>query len=237
MVSWEWSGGEESVTISQFEVTMWPWPYLHLPSKTSFSNYPSYYNNHSKSFPICRYIPHSFQTIPCNPTPKKTSLDKKYTKQLPSYIESIFNFQNHWTHSLILSKRHLSSNSLYNPNQSVYTKYHSTETTLLSLHNHLITAISNQQVPCLCLLDLSTAFDTINHSILLHLLSSWFGIIDTAFTLFRTYYHLALSLSLLLVLHHLPVSFSMAYPRTLSLTLSFSTCIQHLSALSSHPAH
>ena len=46
-----------------------------------------------------------------------------------------------------------------NLNQSAYTKYYSTETTLLSLHDDLITAISHQQVCCLCLLDLSAAFD------------------------------------------------------------------------------
>ena len=67
---------------------------------------------------------------------------------------------------------HLSSNSLYNPNQSVYTKYHSTETTIVSLNDHIITAISHQQVSCLYLLDLSAAFDTIDHSIILHRLSS-----------------------------------------------------------------
>ena len=91
---------------------------------------------------------------------------------------------------LIIKSRlneHHSSNYLYNPNQSAYTKYHSTETTLLSLHDHLITAISHQHVSCLCLLDLSAAFDNIDHSILLHRLSSWFGITDSAFTWFKTY--------------------------------------------------
>ena len=57
----------------------------------------------------------------------------------------------------------------------------------MSLHDHLITAIIHQQVFCFCLLDLSTAFDTTDHSILLHRLSSWFGITDSALTWFKTY--------------------------------------------------
>ena len=47
-------------------------------------------------------------------------------------------------------------------------------------HDHLINSIGCQQVTCLCLLDLSAAFDTIDHSILLHRLSLWFGINGTA---------------------------------------------------------
>ena len=67
---------------------------------------------------------------------------------------------------------HLTSNSLLNPFQSADTKFYSTETTLLFLHDHLSNAISMmQQVSCLCLLDLSAAFDTFDHSILLHRLS------------------------------------------------------------------
>ena len=62
---------------------------------------------------------------------------------------------------------HLSSNSLLNPYQSSYSKHHFTETTLLSLHDHLSNVIVHQQVSCLCLLDVSAAFDTLDHSILL----------------------------------------------------------------------
>ena len=54
--------------------------------------------------------------------------------------------------------------------QSAYTKFNSTETTLLAVHDHIIRAMSQQQVTGLCLLDLSAAFDTTDHSILLHCL-------------------------------------------------------------------
>ena len=90
----------------------------------------------------------------------------------------------------IVEKRlldHLTSNSLLNPFQSAYTKFYSTETTLLSLHNHLSNDISTQQVSCLYLLDLSAAFNTLEHPILLHRLSIWFGISSVSLQWFTLY--------------------------------------------------
>jgi hypothetical protein len=82
---------------------------------------------------------------------------------------------------------YLSTNNLLNPFQSAYIKHHSTETTLLSVHDHIIKAMSHQQVTCLTLLDLSAAFDTIDHTILLERLSSWFGITSTALSWIKSY--------------------------------------------------
>jgi len=67
---------------------------------------------------------------------------------------------------------HLSSTNLLNPHQSAYCKHHSTETALSYIHDHLTNAIGSQKISCLCLLDLSTAFDTIDHNILITRLSS-----------------------------------------------------------------
>jgi len=53
--------------------------------------------------------------------------------------------------------------------------------------DHVINAIGSQMLSCLCLLDLSAAFDTIDHSILLTRLSSWFGIHSSVLKWFKSY--------------------------------------------------
>jgi len=88
---------------------------------------------------------------------------------------------------------HLTSNSLLNSYQSAYCKHHSTETALLYIHDCLISAVGSQKVSCLCLLDLSAAFDTIDHDILITRLSSWFGIHGLFSAGSSHIYHLAAS--------------------------------------------
>ena len=52
--------------------------------------------------------------------------------------------------------------------QSAYRQGHSTETALLMVKDDILAAIDNQEVMSLVLLDLSVAFDTISHSLLLN---------------------------------------------------------------------
>jgi len=82
---------------------------------------------------------------------------------------------------------HLTSNKLLNPHQSAYGKHHSTKTALLYIHDHLISAMGSHKVSCLCLLDLSAAFDTIDHNTLITRLSSWFGIHGSVLCWFKSY--------------------------------------------------
>ena len=82
---------------------------------------------------------------------------------------------------------HLLSNSLSSSFQSAYRMFHSTETTLLGIHNDLILAMDRGEVTSLILLDLSAAFDTVDHSILLHRLQHWFGLHGTSLDWFSSY--------------------------------------------------
>ena len=83
--------------------------------------------------------------------------------------------------------RHITNNNHIEPHQSVYQPSHSTETALPKVKTDLITAIENQEIACLVLLDLSTAFNTINNGILLQRLTNLFGIIGTAKTWIASY--------------------------------------------------
>ena len=54
--------------------------------------------------------------------------------------------------------------------QSAYRSSHSTEITLLKLKCDLLHSMDDKRVTCLALLDLSVAFDTVDHCILLEYL-------------------------------------------------------------------
>ena len=81
---------------------------------------------------------------------------------------------------------HLHSNNLYETFQSGFRTHHSTETTLIKVINDLLLSTDSGSITILLLLDLSAAFDTVNHSILLSRLQS-IGITDSALSWFTSY--------------------------------------------------
>ena len=64
--------------------------------------------------------------------------------------------------------------------QSAYRPLHSTETALPRVRNDILLNMNKQQVTLLVFLDLSAAFDTIDHSVLLRRLETKFGFTGTA---------------------------------------------------------
>ena len=82
---------------------------------------------------------------------------------------------------------HMVMNALYPVLQSSYRKQHSTETALLKVMNDIILKMNSQHVTLLVMLDLSAAFDAVDHRILLDRLHDEIGICGNAFNWFKSY--------------------------------------------------
>ena len=81
---------------------------------------------------------------------------------------------------------HLTDHQLYAKMQSAHRKYHSTESAL-KVFNYINTVIDNQHECVLVLLDLSEAFDTIDHKILINRLENEYGISGLALEWLKSY--------------------------------------------------
>ena len=82
---------------------------------------------------------------------------------------------------------HMTDNNLYEELQSSYRKFHSTETALTCVHDDILRAIDENKSVLLIMLDLSAAFDTVDHDVLLERLKSGLGICGTALNWFKSY--------------------------------------------------
>ena len=81
---------------------------------------------------------------------------------------------------LVLSQvsSYLNAHNLCNTCQLAYRRGHITETTLLKVVNDLLLSINRRNISVLTLLDFSSAFDMIDHSILVHRLHTDNGFTD-----------------------------------------------------------
>src|SRR6478609_2607019 len=132
-------------------------------------------------------FPANFKTATVRPLLKKHSLSHE---DLSSYRPiSNLNFVSKVLEHLIHTRlaNHLQSFPSFCPFQSAYQRFHSTETALLRIHNDLALAINQLKVSPLVLLDLSAAFDTIDHRIFIQRLTTTFGISGPALPLLSSY--------------------------------------------------
>lgn len=132
-------------------------------------------------------VPTSFKTAVVIPTLKKPGLDPDD----PSNHRPISNLP---FLSKILERavavqlqQHMSHHELCEPFQSGFRPHHSTETALIKIMNDLFTAADNGLISLLILLDLSAAFDTVSHAILLNRLHEYLGLTDSALSWFQSY--------------------------------------------------
>ena len=84
-------------------------------------------------------------------------------------------------------EKHLSDNGLTIPEQSAYKRNNSTETLLIRLSNDILVASDSKSATVVMLLDLSAAFDTVDHSLLLKILKTEIGLRGTALRWFSSF--------------------------------------------------
>ena len=83
---------------------------------------------------------------------------------------------------------HILDNNIVDSFQSAYRAGHSCETGLLRVYNDIVTTVGKGNGSFLVLLDLSAAFDTIDHDNLFYILEKYVGIGSSALRLIRSYF-------------------------------------------------
>ena len=82
---------------------------------------------------------------------------------------------------------YMTDTDLLPPLQSSFRPGHYTESAVLCVLSDILLAVNRGDFAALVVLDLSAAFDTVHHDILLQRLESSFGIADVAGDWFRSY--------------------------------------------------
>ena len=109
-----------------------------------------------------------------------------------------FGFQRHYGQSVECAQKYMRGHSEYAQGMAHRTMLtiitilvnrpgHSTETALLKVVNDLFLSLNKGNISILALLDFSSAFDTIDHPILVHRLHTDFGFTDTVLQWFSSY--------------------------------------------------
>ena len=111
-------------------------------------------------------FPSDLKSAIVQPLLKKPSLDREILKNFRPV--SNLSFLSKIIEKVIAARLldHMTENNLMDPLQSAYRKGHSTETALLRVHNDIVSAVDKGNGVGLILLDLSAAFDTVDHTIL-----------------------------------------------------------------------
>ena len=120
-------------------------------------------------------VPESFKRALVKPPLKKPGLELLEKNYRPvSNLSYISKLVEHVVAVQLVT--HIERHGMMEAHQSAYHSSCSMETALLKVKTDIIQALDNQEVECLILLDLSVAFDTIDHDIPLSRLKSRFAV-------------------------------------------------------------
>ena len=117
----------------------------------------------------------------------KSSLDKELFKNYRPISNLNFISKILKTVVAVQLQTHLDEAGLMTAFQLAYRKHHSIESALLNIHNDILLNKAKGSVTALTFLDLSAAFDTIDHTILLDRLNIYYGISELALGWFKSY--------------------------------------------------
>ena len=133
------------------------------------------------------YFPSHFKSALVFPLLKKPTLNRDDMKNYR--LVSNLSFLSKILKKVVASRlnSHINSSHTSNDYQSAYRKFHSTETALLKIHDDILSSMDDGRITALTLLDLSAAFDTIDHTILLRRLGNWFGVGGKELDWFKSY--------------------------------------------------
>ena len=84
-------------------------------------------------------------------------------------------------------RKHCDNNKMIPDYQSAYCANYSCETALLKIKNDILWAMERQDITALIAIDLSVAFNTVDHNIIIEVLHRRFGVTDTALEWFASY--------------------------------------------------
>ena len=109
------------------------------------------------------------------PLLKKAGLDPEVLKNYRPICNILYLSKLIEREVLVQCNEHMDLNNEHTPNQSGYKAKHSCETLLMRVTNDIFVNLDNSKCTIMLLLDLSAAFDTVDHAVLLNLLWSELG--------------------------------------------------------------
>ena len=163
---------------------LWPWPTPNLAHKEPLTSY----------FPtLCHVVNLSTGCLPSvlrkaivTPNLKKPTLDRQQLKNYRPISNLPFLGLIEWVVSS-QAATYMDSNNLEEPLQYAYRHVHSTETALLAVQDSFLRAIDDRKAVFLVMINMSAAFDTVDHGVLLQRLSDDFGLCGSVHHWFQSY--------------------------------------------------